>query len=142
MKTIHCVYCTLVKRLPKFKCLVLTVHSKFFSLYFALFFSSESRFSASTPLPILQHCPQYTFVCPACYRITPWSFFLIISPGAEFLDVIGPKVLRVFLLALHSHLYTTEVYSPPEPKWIETCLYTETSSLRTLKIFKRPLCCT
>jgi hypothetical protein len=26
---------------------------------------------------------------------------------AEFLDIIGTKVLRVFLLAIHSHLYTT-----------------------------------
>jgi hypothetical protein len=26
-------------------------------------------------------------------------------PEAEFLDVIGTKVLRVFLLAIHSHLY-------------------------------------
>jgi hypothetical protein len=25
--------------------------------------------------------------------------------GTEFLDVIGTKVLRVFLLAIHSHLY-------------------------------------
>ena len=28
------------------------------------------------------------------------------SPEAEFLDVIGTKVLRVFLLAMHSHLYS------------------------------------
>jgi hypothetical protein len=27
------------------------------------------------------------------------------QPEAEFLDVIGTKVLRVFLLAIHSHLY-------------------------------------
>jgi hypothetical protein len=26
-------------------------------------------------------------------------------PEAEFLDVVGTKVLRVFLLAMHSHLY-------------------------------------
>jgi hypothetical protein len=26
-------------------------------------------------------------------------------PEAAFLDVIGTKVLRVFLLAIHSHLY-------------------------------------
>jgi hypothetical protein len=26
-------------------------------------------------------------------------------PEAEFLDVIGTKVFRVFLLAIHSHLY-------------------------------------
>jgi hypothetical protein len=27
------------------------------------------------------------------------------SPEAEFLDAIGTKVFRVFLLAIHSHLY-------------------------------------
>jgi hypothetical protein len=27
-------------------------------------------------------------------------------PVAEFLDVIGTNVLRVFLLAIHSHLYS------------------------------------
>ncbi len=27
------------------------------------------------------------------------------QPEAEFLDVIGTKVLRVFLLAIHGHLY-------------------------------------
>ncbi len=26
-------------------------------------------------------------------------------PEAEFLDVVGTKVFRVFLLAIHSHLY-------------------------------------
>ncbi len=31
------------------------------------------------------------------------------SPEAEFLDVIGTKVLRVFLLAIHSHLYFLDV---------------------------------
>ncbi len=30
----------------------------------------------------------------------------ITLPEAKFLDVIGTKVLRVFLLAIHSHLYT------------------------------------
>ncbi len=28
-----------------------------------------------------------------------------IKPEAEFLDIIGTKVLRVFLLAIYSHLY-------------------------------------
>jgi hypothetical protein len=28
-----------------------------------------------------------------------------LDPEAEILDVIGTKVLRVFLLAVHSHLY-------------------------------------
>jgi hypothetical protein len=30
---------------------------------------------------------------------------IVMHPEAEFLDVIGTKVLRVFLLAFHSHLY-------------------------------------
>jgi hypothetical protein len=42
---------------------------------------------------------------------------------AEFLDVIGIKVFRVFLLAIHSHLYKW-IYSPSsrEQKWFETGL--------------------
>ena len=28
-----------------------------------------------------------------------------LSPEAEFLDIIGTKVFRVFLLAIHSHIY-------------------------------------
>ncbi len=34
---------------------------------------------------------------------------------AEFLDVIGTKVLRVFLLAIHSHLYKRILLPPPPP---------------------------
>jgi hypothetical protein len=34
-------------------------------------------------------------------------------PEAEFWDIIGPKVLRVFLLAIHSHLLTD--FNPPLP---------------------------
>ncbi len=34
--------------------------------------------------------------------LLPWE-----SPEAEFLDDIKTKVLRVFLLAIHSHLYCT-----------------------------------
>jgi hypothetical protein len=34
------------------------------------------------------------------------------SLDAEFLDVFGTKVLRVFLLAIHSHLFTNGYYSP------------------------------
>ncbi len=42
------------------------------------------------------------------------------SAEAEFLDVIGTKVLRVFLLAMHSHLYQW-IFLPPPPlsKWFE-----------------------
>ncbi len=36
-------------------------------------------------------------------------------PKAEFLDIIGTKVLRVFLLAIHSHLYSTNGFYPPPP---------------------------
>jgi hypothetical protein len=34
-------------------------------------------------------------------NISSFGFY----PEAEFLDVIGTKVLRVFLLAIHSYLY-------------------------------------
>ncbi len=43
---------------------------------------------------------------------------------AEFLDVIGTKVLRVFLPEIHSHLYK-KIFPPPPPpeqKWFETGL--------------------
>jgi hypothetical protein len=40
----------------------------------------------------------------------------VYSTEAEFLDVVGTKVLGVFLLAFHSHLYSTNgFYSPPSP---------------------------
>ncbi len=39
--------------------------------------------------------------------------FLPFYPEAKFLDIIGTKVLRVFLLAIHSHLYY--IYLPPPP---------------------------
>jgi hypothetical protein len=34
---------------------------------------------------------------------------------AEFLDVIGTKILRVFLLAIHSNLYPMGFNPPPPP---------------------------
>ncbi len=47
----------------------------------------------------------------------PWPFLptnsFRIRPEAEFLDVIGTKVLRVFLLAVHNHL--TNGFNPPPP---------------------------
>ncbi len=59
-------------------------------------------------------------------------------PEAEFLDVIGTKVLRVFLLAIHIHLYYG--FYPPSHALSKNCLklvcnvnivqYKETSSLR------------
>ncbi len=39
-------------------------------------------------------------------------------PEAEFLDVVGPKVLRVFLLAIHSQLYK-QILTPPPPPPLE-----------------------
>ncbi len=60
----------------------------------------------------------------------------------EFLVIIGTNVLRVFLLAILSHI------NPPPPlprakvvwNWfVLKALYTETSSLRTLKIMPRNL---
>jgi hypothetical protein len=44
---------------------------------------------------------------------------------AEFLGVIGTKVLRLFLFAIHSQLYSTNGIAPLPPleqKWFETGL--------------------
>ncbi len=50
----------------------------------------------------------------------------LIPAEAEFLDVIGTKVFRVFLLAIHSHLYQRILLPPPhnplEQKWFESSL--------------------
>ncbi len=43
----------------------------------------------------------------------PCSFGYFSYSEAEFLDVIGTKVLRAFLLAFNSHLYLTD--STPSP---------------------------
>ena len=61
------------------------------------------------------------------------------SPEAEFLDVIWTKVLRVFLLAIHSHLYWQVLPLPPLGKsgLKLGCIVMKTSSLRTLKIMPR-----
>jgi hypothetical protein len=48
---------------------------------------------------------------------------------AEFLDIIGTKVLRVFLLAIHSHPYTNGFYPPPplfKQRWFKTWFVMET----------------
>jgi hypothetical protein len=66
--------------------------------------------------------------------------WLVQSTEAEFVDVIGTKVLRVFLLANHRHFYINGCYSsppPPEQKGFENwfaikTLYTETSGLSRL----------
>jgi hypothetical protein len=68
----------------------------------------------------------------------------------EFLDVIGAKVLRVFLLAIHNHLNRFSPPPPPPPsppkqKWFETgcnvnIVYGNlTVSMITLKIMPRNL---
>ncbi len=65
---------------------------------------------------------------------------------AEFLDVFGTKVFRVFILARLSHLYKG-ILHPPPPLLSKSglklvcnkTLYTETPSLRTLKIMSRKL---
>jgi hypothetical protein len=45
----------------------------------------------------------------------------VLKPEAEFLEVTGTKVLRVFLLAIHP-LLTIFTPSPLEQKWFETGL--------------------
>ncbi len=63
---------------------------------------------------------------------------LCTNTEAEFLDVIGTKVLRVLLLAIHSHFYSLPLWAKVVWNWIVMkILYTETSSLRTLKILPR-----
>ncbi len=52
----------------------------------------------------------------------------LLQSEAEFLDVIGIKILRVFLLAIHSHLYALTDFTPPPPpspeqKWFETVMW-------------------
>ncbi len=45
----------------------------------------------------------------------PWRLRCVTE--AEFLDIIGTRVLRVFHLAIHSHLYYRILYPPPPPRW-------------------------
>ncbi len=40
----------------------------------------------------------------------------LMKPEAEFLDVIGTKFLRFFLLAIHCHLYLRIYPPPPSPQ--------------------------
>jgi hypothetical protein len=53
-------------------------------------------------IPVILKCLQILAQAPVLY----FSPILVDQPSeAEFLDVTGTKVLRVFLLAIHSHLY-------------------------------------
>ncbi len=72
---------------------------------------------------ILGHNWDKSLKCfPPCYSQSPilrdfiphqqkWFEHFIRKPQAEFLDIIGTKVLSVFLLAIYSHLYL-EILSP------------------------------
>jgi hypothetical protein len=52
---------------------------------------------------------------------TRTSMVYIQYTEVEFLDVIGTKVLRVFLFAFDSYLYLRFLLpTPPEQKWFET----------------------
>ncbi len=102
--------------------------------------------SASPTLLIRQH--------PLLFQLTPSSNLILIchhpSPiiflfgsisKAEFLDVIGTKVLRVFPPC---YSQTPAPFHPLEQIWFETgllckTLYTETSSLKTIRIMPRNL---
>ena len=83
------------------------------------------------------YCPLYsTFYFRKCARDTLNDRMVVqktqvnttmhlIATEAEFLDVIGTKVLSVFVLDNHSHfitVYTPPPPTPPEQKWFETCL--------------------
>jgi hypothetical protein len=49
---------------------------------------------------------------------TEWrerGYGLSLCPELEVLDVLGTKVLRVFLIAIHSHLYLRILLPPTSP---------------------------
>jgi hypothetical protein len=56
-----------------------------------------------TLLPLSAALPP-SLLLPLQLQITASASLPAISPEAEFLDVIGAKVSRVFLFAIHSHL--------------------------------------
>ncbi len=58
----------------------------------------------------------------AAYVFQPITIIGKNTSEAEFLHVIGTKVLRVVLLAIHSHLYLRIMLPPPllEQQWFET----------------------
>ena len=52
-------------------------------------------------IPVKIGCTTAGELCVDCQE----SLFLLVKAEAEFLDVIGTKVLKDFLLAIHCHLY-------------------------------------
>jgi hypothetical protein len=69
--------------------------------------TTYERFVATVYL----HFPFYNL--HACEDRTRGTAWVHLGPEAEFLDVIGTKVSRVFLLGIHSHL--TRDFTPPSP---------------------------
>jgi hypothetical protein len=74
-----------------------------------------------------------TALIPLCLRSSSfvWVRSVIVRIGlasllrseAEFSDVIGTTVLRVFLLVIHGHMSHLRMdFTSPEPKWFETGL--------------------
>jgi hypothetical protein len=66
-----------------------------------------------------------------------------VNPEAEFLDVIGTKVLRVFLLTIHSQLYQLILLPPPHLEKMGLKLVyngnSEYGNLKSEKIMPRKL---
>jgi len=62
-------------------------------------------------------------------------------PEAEFLNVIGAKAWKDFLLAIHSHFYERILLPPPALSKLVciVTLYMEITGLGTLKIVPRNL---
>jgi hypothetical protein len=56
--------------------------------------------SLSTSIPPLSNTPPYL----ACHSLLP------VCPEAEFLEEIQIKILRVYLLAIHSHFYRSRIH--------------------------------
>jgi hypothetical protein len=87
-------------------------------LYPEVVFPLTSRLHSPFTALSLTLCPYpplipYPSTTPSCN----------VNPEAAFLDVIGAKVLRVFLRAIHNHLYyRILLHPPPEQKWFETVL--------------------
>jgi hypothetical protein len=76
---------------------------------------NQLTFESMTSETILSPCRSTVPTCtqyhtrannePLCANHTLQSVKTGMSTEAEFLDVIGTKVLRIFLLAIQSHIY-------------------------------------